>query len=122
MIVDDDLMMISLLQTLLEIDGFQVLKADMGAEVVGSIIEAKPDVVLMDVFMDHHDGLDILQELRASPEGVDICVIMSSGMELSEQCREAGADAFLLKPYQPSALISTIQQNLSSQRGGKELI
>jgi len=72
----------------------------------------KPDLVLMDVFLTDTDGKEVLKQLRSSKDIADIRVIMTSGMDLADQCMEAGADAFLLKPYTPDQLMKMIRENL----------
>jgi CheY-like chemotaxis protein len=42
---------------------------------------------------------------------------MTSGMDLADQCTQAGADAFLLKPYTPEQLMSVLQENLENIEG-----
>jgi DNA-binding response OmpR family regulator len=101
LIVDDDHTMAGLLKMLLEMDGFDVIHETREGAIIATVRDEKPDVILMDVFLTDSDGLDLLAEVRAE---------MTSGMDLSEQAGTAGADAFLLKPYMPDQLISTIRQ------------
>ena len=72
----------------------------------------KPDLVLMDVFLTDTDGKEVLRQLRSSEDIAHVRVIMTSGMDLADQCMEAGADAFLLKPYTPDQLMKMIRENL----------
>jgi DNA-binding response OmpR family regulator len=119
MIVDDDRTMVSLLKILLEMDGFEVVNIMMGGQLIEKIRNEKPDLVLMDVFLSDADGKEILSELRKTSDLADVRVIMTSGMDLAEQCLDAGADAFLLKPYTPEQLMKMIQENLP-QNGGED--
>jgi CheY-like chemotaxis protein len=65
----------------------------------------------MDVFLGDRNGLDIIQLIRNEPELQNIKIIMVSGMEKKKECLEAGADAFLLKPYMPDELFTILQEN-----------
>ncbi len=112
MIVDDDGNMVSLLKTLLEMDGYQVSHVAHKDAILPAIEQERPEVVLMDIFLADVDGVDLLRRLRSSPELKHVRVIMTSGMDLEDRCKEAGADGFLLKPYSPDQLISLIQENL----------
>jgi DNA-binding response OmpR family regulator len=114
LIVDDDRTMVSLLKILLEMDGFDVANISMGDQLIEKARAEKPDLILMDVFLSDSDGKEILVELRNTSDISDMRVIMTSGMDLADQCMDAGADAFLLKPYTPEQLMKTIQQNLPS--------
>jgi DNA-binding response OmpR family regulator len=114
MIVDDDRTMVSLLQTLLELDGFQVVQAGSAQSFVDQVQDERPDAVLMDVFLSDREGYDLVRELRQAQDTslAKVPVIMTSGMELSIQCQQAGADAFLLKPYDPEQLLRVIHDHL----------
>jgi len=112
LIVDDDRTMVSLLKILLEMDGFDVSNLSMGGKLIEKVRDEKPDLILMDVFLSDADGKEVLAELRNTKDLSDLRVVMTSGMDLADQCMDAGADAFLLKPYTPEQLMKIIQQNL----------
>ena len=108
MLVEDDPTMQNILKTLLEIEGFKVVTvpdSHAEAEVVSIIKGEMPDLVLLDVHLRRINGIDIMRLMRADPELKAVRVVMSSGMEMKRQCLQAGANAFLLKPYMPDELI-----------------
>jgi CheY-like chemotaxis protein len=117
LIVDDDRTMVSLLRILLEMDGFEVANINMGGQLIEKVRLEKPDLILMDVFLSDTDGKDMLMELRNTSDLADVRVIMTSGMDLADQCMDAGANAFLLKPYTPEQLMKMIQENLPPEGG-----
>jgi CheY-like chemotaxis protein len=117
MIVDDDRTMVSLLKILLEMDGFDVVNVTNGRDFLPKVREEKPDIVLLDVFLTNMDGKELVAEVRKSEDLSDLKVVMTSGMELAEQCANAGADAFLLKPYTPEQLMKVLQDNLENFEG-----
>ena len=88
MIVDDDHTMVSLLTTLLELDGFEVLSKTQPGDLLQGLRDDQPDLVIMDVFLTHGDGIDLLRQVRASSEFERLPVIMTSGMDVSDQCIE----------------------------------
>jgi DNA-binding response OmpR family regulator len=110
MIVDDDRTMNSLLKTLLELDGFAVVLAPHGEIVLSTALTEKPDAVLMDVHIADADGMDLLKQIRLHPLLAKLPVIMSSGMDMEYECRLIGANAFILKPYPPDELSSTLKK------------
>jgi CheY-like chemotaxis protein len=112
LIVDDDRTMVSLLKILLEMDGYEVINISIGRQLLEKVRNENPDLILMDVFLADIDGKEILQQLRGSPDIANVRVIMTSGMDVADQCMDAGADAFLLKPYTPEQLMKVIQENL----------
>jgi DNA-binding response OmpR family regulator len=112
MVVEDDAAMQSLLRTLLEIEGFQVLVAPdrkQLEDIVQAIHDAQPDILLLDVHLRNISGLDVVRGVRADADTRGARVIMSSGMDVKERCLEAGADDFLLKPYMPDDLINKLR-------------
>ncbi|HEX9675274.1 MAG TPA: response regulator [Anaerolineales bacterium] len=119
MVVDDDRTMVTLLRTLLELDGYQVVQPTNAASVLESIAAERPDLVLMDVFLRGHDGIDLVRGLRKLPELAQTPVVMTSGMDVSEQSLAAGANSFMLKPYDPEVLLQTIRSQLG-QTGGTQ--
>ncbi len=110
MLVDDDPITQTLLKTLLEMEGFQVVLWDLGTDVISSVREETPDLIVLDVNLNEVDGFDVLRELRADAQLKKTRVIMSSGMDYDERCKQEGANGFLLKPYMPEALIALIRQ------------
>jgi CheY-like chemotaxis protein len=113
MIVDDDNNMVSLLSILLEMEGYQVVHASQQEAILEGMRVERPDVLLMDIFLPGADGVDVLGRIRSSPELASARVVMTSGMDLSDRCREVGADAFLLKPYTPEQLLETLRGALA---------
>ncbi len=112
MLIEDDPTMISLLGTLLDMEGYQVVKVQKFDAVLAVVTSEMPDVILMDVHLNQADGLVFLKEIRQSEATKAIKVIMSSGMDKSYESQQAGADDFLLKPYMPDELISKIHEYL----------
>lgn len=108
MLIEDDPTMISLLGTLLEMEGYQVIKIQKFGSVLEDIEREMPDVILMDVHLNDLDGLDFLAEMRKKDSIKDTVVIMSSGIDKRHQSMQAGANDFLLKPYMPDELIQKI--------------
>ncbi len=110
--MDDDHTMVSLLATLLELDGFEVIPLTEAGDLEKNLHNGQPDLLIMDVFMTNGDGIELLRKVRATSEFSNLPVIMTSGMDVEEQCLEAGANGFMLKPYSPPDLLSMIRENL----------
>jgi CheY-like chemotaxis protein len=111
MLIEDDLTLVGLLKTLLEIEGFEIAIAGRTVldQVPQFIQEQQPDAVLMDVHMRGANGLEILRQVRQDAEFDGVQMILTSGIDLTEQCLAAGANAFVLKPYIPDDLVKTIR-------------
>lgn len=114
MVIEDDKTMLSLLNTLLQIEGYQVVtdSDETPENIIIQIQQEHPDIVLMDIYLRQGNGLDVLQCIRKDPTLSNVRMLMSSGMNYKEQCMGLGADGFLLKPYMPDALLDLIRQSL----------
>jgi DNA-binding response OmpR family regulator len=113
LLVEDDPTMLSLLETLLEIEGFQVVPIHQVASALELLESEQPDLVLMDVHLKDGDGFELLRRIREKPGFEKTLVLMSSGMDFAAACKEAGADGFILKPYMPDELISRVRLMLA---------
>jgi DNA-binding response OmpR family regulator len=104
--------MISLLKTLLKMEGFDVVALASDANVPDAIRAERPDVVLMDVHLSKQSGLDILGEIRSAGDINQVRIVMSSGANVREECMQRGANGFILKPYMPDELIGLLKRSL----------
>jgi DNA-binding response OmpR family regulator len=104
LIVDDDRVTVKLLQTLLELDGFDVSTAPRGADVLPTARQSQPDVILMDYHLSDVDGVEVVRQLRAEADFARIPIVMASGLDVEEEAISAGATTFLVKPFEPDEL------------------
>jgi DNA-binding response OmpR family regulator len=104
MIVDDDRNTVRLLQTLLELDGFNVAVAPRGADVLPVAERFAPDIFLVDYHLSDMEGVEVIQQLRAHPSYAATPIIMASGMNVESEALAAGANLFMVKPFDPGAL------------------
>lgn len=115
MLIEDDLSMISLLSTLLQMEGFDVAKSkdDSLEKVVAAIKIELPELILLDVHLHQFSGFELLKRLRCDGMIKGVRVLMSSGLDMKEESLQSGADDFILKPYMPDDLIGKIRKLLS---------
>ncbi len=113
MLVDDDRTMLSLLRTLLELDGFEVIEAPTLGDILDVARRESPDVLLMDCILPEVDGLDLLQDIRRDEQTREMVVVMTSGMDYEERSMARGANAFLQKPYSPDRLFEILRQQIN---------
>ncbi len=114
LLAEDDVTMVSLLKTLLKMEGFDIVSIHADANVVEEIKKENPAVLLLDFHLGAQNGLDILDEIRNQEATRNVKVIMSSGASVKEECMNRGANGFLLKPYMPDDLINLLKQTISS--------
>ncbi len=104
MIVDDDRTTVSLLKTLLEMDGFDVALVPRGGMVLEKAHQEKPDIFLLDYHLADMEGTTVIKNLRADPQFVKTPIVMSSGLNVEDEAKKAGANFFLVKPFEPANL------------------
>ena len=114
LLAEDDETMVSLLKTLLKMEGYQVVALDAESDVAAAVRREKPDVLLLDVHLFEQSGLEILERLRRAKETRSTCVVMTSGMNIKDECLRRGANDFLLKPYMPDDLFDILDRNIST--------
>ncbi|MEZ0396918.1 MAG: response regulator [Anaerolineales bacterium] len=111
LLAEDDPTMLSLLKTLLAIEGFEpVAILEKHGDLIENIRREQPQAILLDVNLGNRDGIEIVRQIRAVPELQSVRVIMTSGLPRAEECLAAGADDFLLKPYMPDDLINRLRR------------
>lgn len=120
MLVDDDQSMMSLLKTLLELDGHSVITHANPVTVLEKLAVEKPQVVIMDIKLKGGDGLSLLRAIRQTQDKVQMPVIMASGLDAKEECLLAGANDFVLKPYSPPVLMEMVAKVVSPQEQTQE--
>ena len=114
MLIEDDPIMVSLLTTLLDLEGFMV-QAPSNHRMEGllsAIIDGHPQIALVDVNLREGSGIDLVREIRLEPEIKDMRILMSSGLNLKQECMQAGADGFIMKPFMPDELINLIHRTI----------
>jgi len=109
MLAEDDPTMVNLLKTLLAMEGFDVLDVGADEDIVRAVAEKYPDVLLMDVHLSHQNGLEILDSIRRSANVRNVRIIMTSGLNVEDDCMKRGADGFILKPFMPDELIQRLK-------------
>lgn len=113
LIIDDDATMTSLLRSLLEIEGYQAASVRDWNALLAEVERENPALVILDCVLPGMDGKQVAAQMRASSLVADTKIVMTSGLPCEEECIEAGANAFILKPYPPDELLSTIRALLA---------
>lgn len=74
-----------------------------------------PDIIITEILVPVMDGLTLCRRLKADPRTRDIAVLVFSILAAGDRAREAGADAFLLKPLAEHTLVKTVRQILEAR-------
>ena len=111
--VEDNEMNRKIVRDLLKRTSYRVIEAHDGEAGVATALEQHPDLILMDIQLPKISGMEAMQRLRAeaATAGTPIIAITSFALSGDEQkARQAGATAYLAKPYSPFDLLSLIRK------------
>jgi DNA-binding response OmpR family regulator len=114
---DDDEDILSLVSLRLQRAGFEVATAPDGEAAIEIARERRPAVAVLDVMMPKRTGYEVLSELRGDEALRDTKVILlSARVQESDVARglEAGADAYLAKPFKAQELVTKVQELLDA--------
>ncbi len=106
---DEALIRLDLVEMLRE-EGYDVVgEAGDGQAAVDLAVELKPDLVIMDVKMPRRDGIDAASEIAAKRIAPVVILTAFSQRELVERARDAGAMAYLVKPFSTADLVPAVE-------------
>lgn len=113
-IAEDEALIRLDLKEMLEEEGFSVVgEASDGAQAVALAEELNPDLVILDVKMPILDGIAAAEQIARKRIAPVVILTAFSQRDLVEKAREAGAMAYLVKPFQKKDLLPTIEMALS---------
>jgi response regulator RpfG family c-di-GMP phosphodiesterase len=111
LVVDDDANLRALLRTSFEMADIAVEEAENATEAARRIAARHPDVIVLDVGMPGVDGITFCKGLKSDPRTRDIPVALLTGNADAELMGwQAGAGAFLRKPFSPLALLTVVER------------
>lgn len=110
LIAEDEALIRLDLKEMLTDEGFEVVgEAADGEQAVAMATELKPDVVIMDVKMPNKDGIEAAAEIVSDQLAPVVMLTAFSQRELIDRARDAGAMAYLVKPFSQSDLVPAIE-------------
>lgn len=114
LIVEDDPMLIEIYQKKFSNDGYEVITATTGAEVLKKIKSDKPELVLLDLVLPEEDGFDVLKKIKKNSQTRDVRVIIFSNLSQAEDKQKAttlGAEGFITKSdFTPKEMINEVRK------------
>ncbi len=119
LVIDDDATLRKYLEYILSQRGYQVMTAATGDEGIAMAKETPPGLVLCDVLLPGIQGFEVCRRLKADPQTQDIPVVLMTAvykdLSFRNEAREAGAEDYLLKPFDKDTLLGRIAQILPPQ-------
>ncbi|MBF0502526.1 MAG: response regulator [Candidatus Riflebacteria bacterium] len=118
LIVDDEEPIILLLKTILGVYGYDSCES-LSPSATFSMVEAeKPDLVILDIAMPELDGYEVCRRLKQNEKMRHVPIVMITALALEQDRKiamEAGADGFILKPFDPRDVIAEIERLTSGK-------
>jgi DNA-binding NtrC family response regulator len=123
LIIDDEAAIRESLETLLELEGYEVESAASGEEGLTHIGDRPFDLVLLDLALPDHNGIDLLAELRAHDPQLSVIMITAYGtVENAVKAMQAGAANFVQKPWDNEKLLADVRAAVARHRAEEENI
>ncbi len=113
--VEDNELNRKIVRDLLRRTSYRLIEAPDGEAGVAIALEQRPDLILMDVQLPKISGIEATRRLRAEPATAATPIIAITSFALSgdeQRAKEAGASAYLAKPYSPFTLLGMIRELL----------
>lgn len=112
LIIDDSSGTRNLLTTILEMEDFTV--AGVGEIEQGDIIavldQHSPDFLILDYHLKGEETLEYVKTIRHTAEWANIGILMISAIDLEKNCLRAGANGFMVKPFEWHEIVATIRK------------
>ncbi len=107
--VDDDADLQVVMRMYLEAEGYQILSAQSGAELLSKLETTDPDIILLDLILPDNDGLSLLTQIRSKSSAA--VIVVSGKDETADRIvgLEMGADDYLTKPFEMRELSARIK-------------
>ncbi len=118
LIVDDSSNIRRLISVVLGKRGYKFIESANGLDALEKAKYERPDLVVLDIIIPGVNGLRVCEELRKDPETKDAGVIILTSeatYEAREQAHAAGADIYMIKPFEPNDLRAAADEVLKNR-------
>jgi putative two-component system response regulator len=119
LLVEDDATLLDVIRCLLETEGYEVCPAVNGKQALNLFVSVRPNLVISDIMMPEMNGYELLESVRALPEGITVpFLFLSARTERADvdRARSLGVDDYLFKPFEAPELINAVRARLERRR------
>ena len=122
LVIDDDPDAVYLMKENLDNKNYEVIGSRSGREGIRMAHQYHPDAILLDILMPDEDGWQVLNQLKEDPATTSIPVILLTIVDKKALGLRLGASAYLLKPFDPAAVIETLERLIGKNEGRKKQV
>ena len=117
LVADDASFMRQMIRDIIEPEGYEVVgEASDGVEVLEKFKELQPDLTMMDIVMPKRSGIDAVKGIVALDPKAQVVMCSALGQEaLVMEAIQAGAKDFIVKPFKPDAVVTTLAKVLDKE-------
>lgn len=109
LVVDDDHRVLAMIQRIMELEDFRVIRADSGRAALEMFASEAPDIVLLDITMPGMDGYEVLRRIREFSQVPVVMVTAKNEVEERVQGLDVGADDYITKPFSVQELTARVR-------------
>lgn len=122
MVCDDDQGVLDVIEMMLDSSGYTAFTEINSTNLISEIKKNEPDLILLDLWMPVLSGDQVVRAIRADQNISHLpVIILSASRDGDDIAMEAGADAFLSKPFDMDELIDTIEDLLKNKKGSMSI-
>jgi len=121
LVAEDDEDILSLVSKRMRLDGYEVIEAQDGEEALALARERQPDIAVLDLGLPGLDGIDVIRQIRADDQLSGMIVVVLTARAQEGDVRrgfDAGADAYVRKPFSPTKLSESVSELVKRQASG----
>lgn len=109
LIIDDNKDLLTMLTAMLKTKGYNIVVSETAENIIPFIKETKPDIIMMDMLLSGSDGREVCRQIKADESIASIPLMMLSAYpQAISDCLQAGADAFIEKPFDMKVLLDKL--------------
>jgi len=118
LVIDDESSLVEMLSIRLEANNYQVIAASDGQEGLDKARSESPDLIILDLMLPKLDGYQVCRMLKSDEKYKQIPIVIFTARAQESDIKagnEAGADAYITKPFEPAILLGKVSQLLEKK-------